>query len=143
MTVWAITRYNREAILRDIADAPVGSRVILDDGPLRTHPQNRLLWRLLGFFADQVVHGDRKYDAETWKAILLKAFGKELQFVPSLDGTSMVALGYRSSLLSIEEMSQFIEFIHFEGAKIGVVFDDELPEPPTIYLPTPQRMLPA
>lgn len=143
MSAWFLTDFNRSRVLAKIAEAPLGARVTLDDGPPRTSPQNRLMWKLLSYFADQVVHGDRKYDAETWKAILLKAFGKELQFVPSLDGTSMVALGYRSSLLSIDEMSQFIEFIYFEGGKIGVVFNDELPEPPTIYLPTPQRMLPA
>ena len=125
MTAWFLTNYNRPRVLAEIAEAPLGARVTLDDGPPRTSPQNRLMWKLLSFFADQVVHGDRKYDAETWKAILLKAFGKELQFVPSLDGTSMVALGYRSSLLSIDEMSQFIEFIYAEGTKLGVLFDDK------------------
>jgi NinB protein len=141
MSAWFLTNYNRSRVLIAIAEAPLGARVTLDDGDQRTNPQNKLMWKLLSFFADQVVHGDRKYDADTWKCILLKAFGKELQFVPSLDGTSVVALGYRSSLLLVEEMSQFIEFIYSEGARIGVVFDEELPEPPIIYLPTPQRAL--
>lgn len=141
MSAWFLTNYNRERVLGEIAAAPLGARVTLDDGPPRTNPQNKLMWKLLSFFADQVVHGDRKHDSETWKCILLKAFGRELSFVPSLDGTSVVALGYRSSLLSVDEMSQFLEFIYAEGVRIGVVFDDEIPEPPAILLPTPQRML--
>jgi hypothetical protein len=141
MSGWFLTKHNRERVLAEIAEAPLGARVTLEDGPPRTNPQNRLMWKLLGYFADQVVHCDRKYEAEIWKCILLKAFGKQLSFVPSLDGLSTVALGYRSSLLSVDEMSQFIEFIYAEGTKIGVAFHDELPEPPTILLPTSQKAL--
>jgi hypothetical protein len=143
MSGWFLTNYNRSRVLTEIAAAALGSRVTLDDGPQRTNPQNRLMWKLLSYFADQVVHGDRKYDADTWKCILLKAFGKELAFVPALDGTSVVALGYRSSLLGVDEMSQFIEFIYEQGGNIGVVFNDELPEAPMIYLPTCQKAIPA
>lgn len=142
MTAWILSHYNRAMILRDIEAAEEGSRVTLDDGPKRSNPQNRLMWKLLGYFADQVVHGDRKYDSETWKAILLKAFGKQLQFVPSLDGTSMVALGYRSSLLTKEEMANFIEFIYAEGVALGVVFDDDLSEPEVTTLAR-MKALPA
>lgn len=129
MTAWFLTDFNRARVVAEIGDAPLGSRVTIDDGPKRTNPQNRLMWRLLNCFADQVEHCGRKYDAETWKAILLKAFGKELSFVPSLDGLSVVALGYRSSLLEVEEMAKFIEFIFSEGVKRGVDFDGDLPDP--------------
>jgi len=143
MSAWFLTAFNRPHVIDAIAAAPAGARVTLEDGPPRTSPQNRLMWKLLSYFADQVVRGDRKYDCETWKAILLKAFGKELSFVPSLDGLSVVALGYRSSQLTVDEMSQFIEFIYATGAELGVVFDDDLPEPPTIVLPLQRRAIPA
>lgn len=130
MTAWFLTDFNRARVLAEIGDAPNGSRVIVDEGPKRTNPQNKLMWRLLKCFADQLVHCGQKYDDDTWKCILLKAFGKELSFVPSLDGLSVVALGYRSSLLKVEEMADFIEFIYSEGAKRGVDFDGDLPEPP-------------
>lgn len=126
MTVWTLTLANHDAVVRAIAEASSGSRVTLDDGPLRTGPQNRLMWRLLNCFADQMPQG---HDPETWKCVLLKAFGKELEFVPSLDGKSVVALGYRSSLLTKEEMSNFIEFVFSEGLQRGVVFDADLSEP--------------
>ena len=129
MGAWFLTDFNRARVVAEIGDAPLGSRVTIDDGSKRTNPQNRLMWRLLGCFADQVEHFGRKYDAEVWKSILLKAFGKELSFVPSLDGRSVVALGYRSSLLLTDEMANFIEFIYSEGARLGVDFDGESPEP--------------
>lgn len=122
-------------MLSAIESAPLGSRVTLDEDTKRSNPQNRLLWRLLSCFADQVVHIDRKYDADTWKCILLRAFGKELQFVPSLDGRSVVALGYRSSLLTKEEMANFLEFIYSEGVRTGVAFDGESTRELTKALP--------
>ena len=143
MSAWFLTDYTRARIHAAIDMAPSGARVTLEDGPPRSHPQNRLMWRLLNFFADQVVHGDQKYDSETWKCILLKAYGKELSFVPALDGLSTVCLGYRSSMLSIDEMSGFIEFLFATGTELGVAFEDDLPEPRTIILPARQKALPA
>jgi len=126
----SITARNRDEILRDVAQSPLGWRITIEQ-PRRTSAQNALMWVLLEAFADQVSHCGRKYDAETWKSILMKAFGKELEFVPSLDGQEIVALGYRTSELSRAEMSDFAEFIFSEGVKLGVSFDRDrrLPEP--------------
>lgn len=123
-----LTPHNRAALIAAIEDAPDGYRVEIAE-PQRSDPQNRLMWVLLQNFADQVEHYGRHYGREEWKAILMKAFGKAIEFVPSLDGLSVVAIGYRSSKLSKEEMSHFIEFIYAEGAHLGVAFDRELTEP--------------
>lgn len=126
MTAWILSDFNRALIIREIDASEPGARVTIDEEAQRTGPQNRLMWKLLNCFADQYLHCGRKYDAEEWKCILLKAFGKELEFVPALDDPArVVALGYRSSLLSKEEMSNFIEFILSEGLRRGVVFDSE------------------
>ena len=125
-----LTHANRDEILAAVAAAPIGSRVTLQ-GPRRTREQNAFMWVLLEAFADQIEHFGRKYDAETWKAVFMKALGKELEFVPSLDGEEIVALGYRSSELSKEEMSDMIELMFAEGAKRAVDFDERrLPAPP-------------
>lgn len=123
MTAWVLSDFNRAAIVSDIWASENGARITIDDEPRRTGPQNRMMWKLLSCWADQMPQG---YDAETWKCVLLHAFGKELEFVPALDDPKrVVALGYRSSLLSKEEMSNFIEFILSEGLQRGVVFDAE------------------
>ena len=119
-----ITVYNRADLIRAVVNAPVGAQFDLADAP-RTTSQNRLLWALLDAFADQVVHCGRKYDAGDWKAIMMKALGKELAFAPSLDGQGIVAIGYQSSRLTKEEMANLIELIYSEGAKRGVVFHGE------------------
>jgi hypothetical protein len=76
------------------------------------------------------------YDPDTWKCIFMNALGKEIEFVPSLDGQSIVALGYRSSEMDKFEMSNMIELMFAEGANRQVDFDE------TRRLPAPQRQLP-
>jgi hypothetical protein len=119
-----ITANNRAEILKTVEAVPLGARIELTDAP-RTNPQNRLLWSLLNAFADQVEHCGRKYDGEAWKCIFMRALGKQVEFAPSLDGNGIVALGYRSSELSKDEMSNLIDFIYSEGAVRAVRFHDE------------------
>lgn len=125
VTVWIVGRDERahKEMLEDIDSAPVGSKVMLDASPGRTNAQNRMMWKLLGCFAKQLPIGGQFRDDELWKCVLMKAFGKELEFVPGLDG-SMVCIGYSSSRLRKHEMTPFIEFIKAEGALRGVKFYD-------------------
>lgn len=106
-----------------IRKAPVGTRVEFRR-PKRTLPQNDRLHAMITDWAEQVVHQGRKYDVDSWKVILLAAFGHEVRFVPSLDGTSFVPLGAHTSDLSKEECTEFMDFIEAEGAARGVVFHD-------------------
>jgi NinB protein len=119
-----LTARNRDEILRDVTAAGLGWRITIEK-PRRTTAQNSLFWSLLQAFSDQVTHFGNKYDAATWKAVFMKALGKELAFVPSLDGQEIVALGYHSSDLSKEEMSDMVELIYSEGSRRGVRFHDE------------------
>lgn len=116
-----ITAKNRDEILRAVEQAPLFSRVTLQ-GPRRTLEQNALMWKLLSSFADQVEHNGRKYDEEVWKCIGMHALGKHMEFVPGFDG-EVVGLGYRSSELSKEEMSDLIELLYAEGSRRGVNFE--------------------
>ena len=119
-----ISESTRAELVRAVAQAPLGYRIAIEE-PVRTNSQNRLMWSLLQSFAEQVVHCGRKYEAEAWKCIFMKALGKEFDFAPSLEGDEIVAIGYRSSRLSKEEMANLVELIYSEGAKRGVVFHGE------------------
>jgi hypothetical protein len=119
-----ITAKNRAELVSAVELAPLGAQFELMDEP-RTTAQNKLLWSLLGSVSDQLEHGGRKYEPNEWKCIFMKALGKELSFVPSLDGNGIVAVGYSSSRLSKEEFSNLIELIYSEGAKRGVAFHGE------------------
>ena len=118
-----ITRANRAELMRAVEQAADFSRLTLQ-GPRRTTEQNALMWKLLSAFADQVEHNGRKYNEETWKCIGMHALGKHMEWVLGFDG-EIVGLGYRSSELSKEEMSNLIELLYSEGAQRGVVFHSD------------------
>src|SRR6185436_3477160 len=72
----------------------------------RSLPQNDKFWATLTDVSKQVLHQGRRYPAEIWKVLFMAAHGQEVKFVPSLDGTTVVPLGYRSSELDKAEMSE-------------------------------------
>ena len=92
--------------------------------PQRTLEQNSKMWALLTDVARQVEHCGRKYEASAWKALFLHAMGKEIEFLPALDGKTFLPIGLSSSDLSKEEMSNLIEFILAWGAEHDVNFSE-------------------
>lgn len=113
----------KERAWRYIKAAPFGTRLEFKASK-RSLPQNDKMWAMLTEVAAQKEHGGRKYTPDIWKCLFMKALGKEIQFVPALDGVSFLPLGYHSSDLSKNEMSELIEFVHAWGAENGVVFHD-------------------
>jgi hypothetical protein len=78
----------------------------------RSDAQNVALWSLLGQIVKaRPVHNGVQMDAETYKCLFLAALGREVRFVPTLDGSSMLPLGLRSSKLTKAEFSDLIELI--------------------------------
>jgi hypothetical protein len=119
-----ITASNRSELVKAVELAPIGAQLDLIDDP-RTTQQNRLMWALLNDVSDQVTHCGEKYEPEAWKACFMKSIGLQLRFMPSLDGQSIVAVGYQSSKLSKEKFSELIESIYEYGARNGVRFRGE------------------
>lgn len=111
----------REKAIKWINQAPAGTRVEFK-APQRTIPQNDRMWSMLTEVAAQKDHAGRKYSADIWKVLFLSALGREMQFVPGLNGEGFVPLGLSSSDLSKTEMSDLLEFIASWGAQNGVVF---------------------
>jgi len=78
----------------------------------RSDAQNAAQWSLLGQIVKaRPVHNGVQMDAETYKALFMHALGREVRFVPTLDGSSMLPLGLRSSKLTKAEFSDLIELI--------------------------------
>jgi len=113
-----------DTAMRWIAQAPVGTRVEFK-GPQRSIEQNDKMWAMLTDVSRQQVHNGRKYTPGQWKVIFLHAIGREVQFIPSLDGRGFIPWGQSSSDLSKGEMSQLIEFITAWGIENGIAFADE------------------
>jgi len=113
----------REAAISLIRRAPTGSRVEVK-GEKRSLPQNERMWAMLTNVATQKDHGGRRYTPDQWKVLFMHACGREVQFIPALDGTTFIPWGQRSSDLSKAEMSDLIEFMFVWGAENGVVWSD-------------------
>ncbi len=100
---------------------PEGTRIEFKQ-PQRTLEQSSLLWAMLSDIASQKTHAERKYTPDQWKVIMMHACGREVQFIPALDGTTFIPWGQSSSDLSKREMSELIDFMQAWGAMNGVTF---------------------
>lgn len=132
------TDADRLRLGRYIDAAPTGTRVELKAAK-RTLPQNDRMWAMLTDIAAQKEHCGRKYTPDMWKVLFMHACGREVQFLPSLDGQTFIPWGNRSSDLSKGEMSELIEFMMAWGTQNGVQFHDPIPEPPFNGPPEPRQ----
>ena len=107
-----------------IAKAPDGSRVEFK-APKRTLPQNDLMWAALTDVASQKTHYGNKYTPDEWKVIFLHAIGREVKFIPALEGAAFIPWGQSSSDLSVKEMVDLLDFIFAWGAQNGVKFREQ------------------
>jgi hypothetical protein len=87
--------------------------------PTRTVDQNAKLWAMLSDLARAKPEG-RDYPTDVWKALAMAMCGHKVRFEPALDGDGVVPIGFRSSRLSKEEMSELIEALYAYGAEHGV-----------------------
>lgn len=106
-----------------VAKAPDGTRVEFKKSK-RTLDQNSRLWAMLTDVASQATHVGKHYTADQWKVLFMHACGREVQFLPSLDGSTFLPWGQSSSDLSKEEMSELIDFIAAWGAENSIAFHD-------------------
>lgn len=117
------TDADRQRVAEWSRKAPVGTRVEFKASK-RTLSQNDRMWAYLTDIATQAKHIERRFTADQWKVIFMHACGREVQFLPSLDGTTFLPWGQSSSDLSKQEMSDLMEFITAWGAEHGVIFHD-------------------
>jgi hypothetical protein len=89
----------------------------------RTSEQNDKLWAMLGDISRAKPEG-RRMTPDLWKAVFMQACGHEVQFLNGLDGQPFPA-GFRSSRLSVAQMSELIEFIAAYGNQHGVKWSDK------------------
>jgi hypothetical protein len=114
---------DRVRAAKALASAPFGTRVEFKAAK-RSLPQNDRMWAMLSDVAQQKQHAGRKYTADQWKVLFMHACGREVQFIPSLDNSTFIPWGQRSSDLTKDEMSNLIDFIAVWGAENGVTFHD-------------------
>ena len=93
--------------------------------PARSTDQNAKMWAMLSDISRARPEG-RTHIPEVWKQIFMAALGYEVAFVMGLDNQPF-PVGFKTSRLSKEQMSDLIEFIYEYGARHGVLWRDEAP----------------
>lgn len=116
--------YDRERAAAWALKAPAGMRIEFKEAK-RTLPQNDRMWAMLTDVASQATHNGRRYTPDQWKVLFMHACGREVQFVPALDGSTFIPWGQSSSDLSKQEMTDLIEFMMAWGAEHNVKFHDD------------------
>ena len=89
--------------------------------PKRSDIQSDRMWAMLGDIARQGDINGRKFTPDRWKCIFMKAIGEESEFLPTLDGTSFFPVGFRSSDLSVREMSDLQTFMEAWAAEKSII----------------------
>lgn len=120
-TVILSNSFKRKQAHKLIDCAPYG-HVISIKPPTRSGAQNDKMWALLSDIARAKPEG-RRHTAEIWKCLFMAACGHAVQFEQGLDGAPF-PIGFRTSRLPKEQMSDLIEFIHAYAAKHGVKLED-------------------
>jgi hypothetical protein len=126
MTRYVVTVRNeldKARVMKAAARVPVGYRVEFKE-PKRSDVQNDRMWAMLGDISKQATINGKSYEPEQWKCVFMKAMGKDAQFLPTLDGNSFFPTGFRSSDLSVREMSDLQTFMEAWAAENGIALRD-------------------
>lgn len=113
-----ILRRNREFAHRMVDAAPDGS-VMTVAKPRRTSDQNARMWALLSRISAAKPEG-RELTPDVWKSLFLHSLDHAQRFELALDGKGMVPVGFRSSKLTKEQMSDLLIVIEEYAARHSI-----------------------
>lgn len=118
----------REQAIDWVRKAKPGSRVEFK-GPARSLDQNSRFWAMLTDCAVQGRINGRRFNTEDWKTMFMTAYaeerGIEIRHLPALNRAGMIPCGRSSSDLSVQEMSELMEWISAWGAENGIKLHDQ------------------
>jgi hypothetical protein len=106
---------NRARASRWCETAPHGAIVNVREAT-RSTEQNAKLWAMLSDVSRAKPEG-RELTPDVWKALFMHSLDHAQRFEMALDGRGMVPVGFRSSRLNKEQMSDLIEVIYEYGAR--------------------------
>lgn len=107
----------RDLACQMIRNAPVDAVVNIREAT-RTTDQNSKMWAMLSDVSRARPEG-RAHTSEVWKNLFMHACGHAVQFEMGLDGQPFPT-GFRSSRLTVRQMSDLITFIYAWGDARGV-----------------------
>lgn len=87
--------------------------------PTRSNEQSAKMWAMLNDVARAKPEG-RNWVPETWKAAFMHSLGHQVMFAEGLDGAGPFPVGFRTSRLTVGQMSDLITVIYQYGDAQGV-----------------------
>lgn len=124
-TIRLTTAQNRHRAAHWCLNAPQGAVVNIREAT-RTSEQNAKMWAMLSDISRAKPEG-RELTTDKWKALFMDAIGIPADWEPGING-GVVNVGYRSSRLTKEQMSDLIEQMYAYGAEHGVEWSEPTEE---------------
>lgn len=95
----------------------------------KSREQEEKYHAMIGEVAKQAAHLGAKWDAESWKRLLVDEFCKDSglkrgAIIPNLSGDGIVQLGMQTRKFTKEQASEFVEWLHAWGALNGIVYSE-------------------
>ena len=85
----------------------------------RTDDQSARMWAMLSDVS-RAKPGGRRWVPETWKCAFMQSLGHQVQFCEGLDDSGPFPTGFRTSRLTVKQMSDLITVISEYGDRHGV-----------------------
>jgi hypothetical protein len=95
----------------------------------KSREQEEKYHAIIGDIAKQAQHMGAKWDAETWKRLLVDKYCREIglnsQIMANLDSDGLVQLGFQTRKFTKEQASEFVEFLHAWATDNGVTLNEK------------------
>jgi hypothetical protein len=96
----------------------------------KSREQEEKYHAMISEIATQAQHMGSKWDAESWKRLLVDQFCKESGLktgvvMPNLSGDGIVQLGFQTRKFTKEQASEFVEWLYAWSAENGVLHETD------------------
>jgi len=94
----------------------------------KSRDQEQKYHAMISEIATQAEHMGSKWNAESWKRLLVDQFCKDIGLktgvvIPNLSGDGIVQLGYQTRKFTKEQASEFVEWLYAWSADNGVLHE--------------------
>jgi len=94
----------------------------------KSRDQEQKYHAMISEIATQAQHMGSKWDAESWKRLLVDQFCKDTGLktgvvMPNLSGDGIVQLGFQTRKFTKEQASEFVEWLYVWSAENGVLHE--------------------
>ena len=115
---------DRSKVMGWLRGAAYGFRIEVKE-PKRSDLQNDRMWAMLAVIAKNSTINGKRFLPEAWKCIFMQALGREVAFLPTLNSSGFFPTGFRSSDLTVREMSDLQTFIEAYAAENDITLREQ------------------